>query len=230
MNEAILVIYSDGYRHPFAESSAALASIAQGIGLRTTITANLSEALMLACGHRSSILAINALRWSMTQAERHAADRAEWSALLDDAEMAQIAGHVAGGGGLLALHTAVICWDNQPGWIDLLGGGWHWDHAFHPPLGAITAELTRAGAAISTGQPRFTLTDEVYHNLDLANDCEILASADAGHGAVPVIWRRMRGTGKVAVDTLGHDGASLHHPAHAAILTGLLEWLRGDPG
>ncbi len=228
MNEPHLVIYSDGYRHPFAESSAALASIAQGIGLRTTITAHLSEALSLISGRRD-ILAVNALRWSMTQAERHAADRAEWGALLDDADMARIAGHVLGGGSLLAMHTAVICWDNQPSWIDLLGGGWDWDHSFHPPFGAVAAELTAAGAAISAGERDFTLADEVYHNLDLVSDCEVLAAADAGHGPVPVIWRRMHGTGKVAVDTLGHDGASLQHPAHSAILTGLLEWLRGDP-
>lgn len=227
MNEPHLVIYSDGYRHPFAESSAALARVAQGIGLQTTITVSLSEAMELVSARRS-ILAVNALRWSMTQAERHAADRAEWGALLDDADMAQIAGHVAGGGSLLALHTAVICWDNQPGWIDLLGGGWHWDHSFHPPLGAVTADLTPAGAALSTGERRFTLVDEVYHNMGLARDCEVLASADAGHGPVPVIWRRMHRTGKIAVDTLGHDGASLQHPAHASILAGVLEWLRGD--
>ena len=228
MNEPHLVIYSDGYRHPFAESSAALASIAQGIGLHTTITLSISEALTLASAHRS-ILAVNALRWSMTQAERHAAGRAEWSALLDDADMARIAGHVTGGGSLLAMHTAVICWDNQPGWIDLLGGGWDWAHSFHPPLGTVSAELTAAGAAISAGERRFTLTDEVYHDMGLASDCEVLAAADAGNGPVPVVWRRMRGTGKVAVDTLGHDGASLQHPAHAAILAGLLDWLRGDP-
>jgi uncharacterized protein len=227
MNDPHLVIYSDGYRHPFAESSAALASIALGIRLQTTITASLSEALSLVSGRRG-ILAVNALRWSMSQAERHAADRAEWSALLDDADMAQIAGHVAGGGSLLAMHTAVICWDNQPGWIDLLGGGWHWDHSFHPPLGAVTAELTVAGAAISAGERHFTLADEVYHNLDLASDCEVLAAADAGHGPVPVVWRKNHGMGKVAVDTLGHDGPSLQHPAHAAIIAGLLEWLCGD--
>ena len=227
MNEPHLVIYSDGYRHPFAESSAALASIAQGIGLRSSITASLAEAMKLVSVRRS-ILAVNALRWSMTQAERHAADRAEWGALLDDADMALIAGHVTGGGSLLALHTAVICWDNQPSWIALLGGGWNWDNSFHPPLGAVTADLTPAGATISKGERCLTLTDEVYHNMGLASDCEVLASADAGHGPVPVIWRRMHGTGKIAVDTLGHDGASLQHPAHAAILAGLLEWLRGD--
>lgn len=213
-----LILYSDGYNHPFAQSSNALADIALGMGLPTEITSNLADALAK-LRPRRDILAINALRWSMTQFERYAADRPHWAGSLSDEHLASIKDHIERGGGLLAMHTAVICWDNQPGWLDLLGGGWDWDRSFHPPLGAITVQPAPVFAA------PFEIVDEAYHHLDLAADCEIIATADAGEGPQPVVWRRQHGSGRIVVDALGHDARSLGAAGHVAILEAMLGWL-----
>ena len=213
-----LILYSDGYNHPFARSSEALAGIARGLGLDVAITADLADALAQLRQGRD-VLGINALRWSMTQFERYAADRPHWAGSLSSADLAAMTSHVSRGGGLLALHTAVICWDNQPGWLDLLGGGWNWDRSYHPPLGAITVQPAPAFAA------PFETIDEVYHNLDPAADCEIIAAADAGEGPQPVVWRRQHGLGRIVVDALGHDERSLGAAGHVAILEAMLGWL-----
>lgn len=213
-----LIVYSDGYNHPFAQSSEALADIARRVDLAVSILPDLADALaQLRSGH--DVLAINALRWSMTQFERYAADRPHWAGSLGSEHLAAMAGHVARGGGLLAMHTAVICWDNQPGWLDLLGGGWNWERSYHPPLGAIAVEPAPAFA------DRFETVDEVYHNLAPAPDCEIIATADAGEGPQPVVWRRRHRAGRIVVDALGHDARSLGSAGHVALLQAMLGWL-----
>lgn len=213
-----LILYSDGYNHPFAQSSEALAAIARGVGMTVSIMSDLADALgQLQSGR--DVLGVNALRWSMTQFERYAADRPHWAGSLSDEHMTAIAAHVEHGGGLLALHTAVICWDNQPRWLDLLGGGWNWDRSYHPPLGPITVQTLTAGAA------PFEIVDEAYHHLDPAADCEIMAIADAGEGPQPVVWRRRHGSGRIVVDALGHDARSLGTAGHVAIVQAMLGWL-----
>ncbi|NLR41624.1 ThuA domain-containing protein [Novosphingobium sp. ERW19] len=231
-----LVIYSGGYKHPFVESTAALLAIARRVGLEVAICADLSEALAK-LRRGQDILAVNALRWSMTQADRFAADRPTWGGALSDDEFAAISGHVDDGGGLLAMHTAVICWDNQPGWRTLLGGGWTWDHSHHPPLGKFTVRVVLALAAgpdaagpdaAGPDMAQFDVIDEAYHNLDPATDCEIVALAEAGQEPQPVIWRRRQGAGRIVVDALGHDARSLTAPGHVTILKAMLAWLSGQ--
>lgn len=220
------LIYSDGYAHPFAESSAALARLLEAQGWTVAIETELDAAL--ARLPEAQLFAVNALRWSMVQHEKYASHRAEHARTMSDAQLAAIERFVAGGGSLLALHTAVICWDNQPGWRALLGGGWHWDRSWHPPLGPVTVTPSAAGRA--AGLTAFSVTDEAYHRLDPAADCTVLACAAAGdpaNGPQPVAWTRNHGSGRVAVDALGHDAASLEEAAHATLLAHLIGWLDG---
>lgn len=219
------VILSGGHGHPFPETSAALGAAAEACGLPAERHGEVDAAIAaLASG---DLLVVNALWWSMTQDEKYAPHRAAHARDLPPGAMDAIAAHVAAGGALLALHTATICWDTEPRWKALLGGGWTWGRSHHPPLGPVTVAPTAAGAALAGRSGAFTLRDECYHALDPAPDCELLALAGAGADppAQPVVWRRQWEGGRVAVDALGHDSASLAHPAHAALLAGLLRWL-----
>ena len=220
------LIYSDGYAHPFAESSAALAKMLAAQGWTVSIEADLDAALAQLVDVQ--LFAVNALRWTMVQHEKYAPHRAEHGFTMDDPQLAAIERFVTQGGRLLALHTAVICWDNQPGWRALLGGGWEWDRSWHPPLGPVAVTPSAAGRA--AGLVDFSVTDEAYHRLDPAADCSVLACAAAGdpaNGLHPVAWTRRHGAGRVAVDALGHDAASLEEPGHAALLAHLIDWLDG---
>lgn len=221
------IIYSDGYSHPFAETSPILADLARGHGWSAAIEPSLDGVFARLEG--DDLLIVNALRWSMTQHEKYAPDRDQWAVALPDAQMRRLDDHVRMGGSLLVMHTGTICWDNQPGWTAIMGGGWRWGVSHHPPLGPVRVELTAAGRARSDGPSRFEIVDEAYHELSPAADCEILATADAGEGAQPVAWLRRHGAGRVGVDALGHDGRSLRDPGHAALIGAMLSWL-GEAG
>ncbi len=218
------LLYTGGYNHPFEQTSPILTRIAQDRGWTVTAESDIDAAAASLEG--VGLLIVNALRWSMTQDQKYAAARPQWAAELSDRTMDVLEAFVADGGRLLAMHTATICWDTQPRWRALMGGGWSWGQSHHPPLGDILVELTAEGRALSAGPAQFALVDEVYHRLDPADNCVIAAVATAQGGPQqPVAWTRTHGDGRVAVDALGHDARSLEAPAHQALIAGLLGWL-----
>ncbi|PEQ11301.1 hypothetical protein B2G71_17195 [Novosphingobium sp. PC22D] len=216
------VLLAGGYSHPFTETGDVLAMLAREAGWHVDRHEE-AEPAIDALQPDTGLFIANALWWSMTQHEKYEADRPQWSRTLGDARLAAVRRFVEDGGALLAVHTAVICWDTQPGWRDLLGGGWRWHHSHHPPMGEARVRLTDAGAALAPeAAGGFTLVDEVYHGLDPAGDCAILAEACADTDFVPVAWLRRVGKGTVAVDALGHDGRSLRQADHRALLRAVL--------
>ena len=115
------------------------------------------------------------------------------------------------------MHTAVICFDTTPSWLEVLGGGWRWDVSHHPPRGPLRIE--------PTGAPAFDLVDESYHHMFPVADAEVRATCALGEGPQPVAWTRRWGAGRVAVDALGHDRQSLENPGHARLIGALTDWL-----
>ena len=111
----------------------------------------------------------------------------------------------------------VICFDTEPGWLEILGGGWRWGISHHPPRGPLWIEPVDA--------PGFELVDEAYHNMSPGTDVDIRASCTLDEGSQPVVWTRRFGQGRVAVDTLGHDRQSLENAAHARLIGAQLDWL-----
>ena len=79
------IIYSDGYSHPFAETSPILADLARGHGWSAAIEPSLDGVFARLEG--DDLLVVNALRWSMTQHEKYAPDRDQWAVALPDAQM-----------------------------------------------------------------------------------------------------------------------------------------------
>ncbi len=221
------IAFSGGFGHPFAETTPVLVAEAERHGWAAEVMGDI-DAVADRLSPEIGLLIVNALYWSMTQHEKYAPHRAEWARSLSHESMAKIAGWVADGGSLLVIHTGTICWDTQPGWIELMGGGWKWERSHHPPLGEIVVTLTDAGRDLSRGPVSFALIDEAYHNLDPAPDCTVLATSDTGSGPQPVAWVRKRGAGRVAIDALGHDARSLTEPGHAALVHGLFGWLGAE--
>jgi uncharacterized protein len=217
------LIFSGGVGHPFGETSPVLAEYLEEAGWDARIETALAD--VIAGLPAADLLVVNALYWSMTQDEKYAPLRERWATYLGDEEIHAIDRFVRGGGALLVMHTGTICWDTQPLWREIMGGGWQWGRSHHPPYGPIRVKLTAAGERISDGEAEFELVDEAYHQLLPSPDCVVLAECDLGEGRQPVAWLREYGSGRVAVDALGHDVPSLTQPDHRALIAAQLNWL-----
>jgi type 1 glutamine amidotransferase len=215
------LVISGGPLHDFAASTRVLVDAVAVEGVDSTVLEDPREALRLLSEHPRAwdMVTVNALRWS-AGAPRHAHLREEWSFSLTDAESRSIDRYVRDGGGLLACHTAVICFDGDPRWVDCLGASWDWQRSMHPPLGVARVRPTAAAAQhpLTRGIGGFDTADEVYGFLAQSPDLSPLLTSRHGGVDHPVLWERRVGRGRVVVDLLGHDAAAMGHPSHLEVL------------
>lgn len=213
------LILTGGIVHPFDRAAPALAVMLDRHGIRSTVSEDIEAGLAAVARGEFDLLTIYALRWTMSQHEKYAADRPRWGFSLSPQGRAAIVGHLARGGGLFGVHTASLCFDDWPQWGEVLGGAWVWGKSGHPPYGAARVRLDDRTHVLLRGLEDFELRDEVYGDLALAGDVAPLARASAdGITWQPVLWTRRVGAGRVVYDALGHDADALAHPVHARIV------------
>jgi type 1 glutamine amidotransferase len=219
------VILTGGHTHPFATSAPALADLLREYGIESTIEDDPERALQTLDSTRAELLTVYALRWTMRTGDKYAPFREKWGFSLSAAARARIEAHIARGGGLLALHTAIICFDDWPQWRSILGGRWEWGRSSHPPYGRVEARVDDPAHPLVRGLSGFSLDDEAYGDLDMAFDVRALLSVRAASGAwQPALWTREASAGRVVVDTLGHDKGAFTHPVHRRIVARAALW------
>jgi type 1 glutamine amidotransferase len=162
------VIVSGGPTHDFPATSACLADLLAAHGLTAEIHTGIETAFRALPG--AALLVVNALRWTMTAPgtpDRYRRQAAADGVSPSPQARAALTAHLAAGGGLLAMHTAVICFDDWPEWHQALGARWLWGQSNHPPLGPDIHVRVTPGHPLTDGIPAFALADEVYCDLDL---------------------------------------------------------------
>jgi type 1 glutamine amidotransferase len=220
------VLLSGGIFHPFSETSAELAALLAPLGIETEIFEDVDEAVDALAG--AALFTVNALRWRMA-GEKYDPHRDEWAFSLAEPKRERVASFVAGGGGLLGIHTASICFDDWPGWGELLGAAWIWGTSHHPPPGPFIAKPTAAGHPITRGIAAFEIEDEIYSALALEPDVVPLLASSEESGGQPLLWARAVGRGRVVYDALGHDERALAHESHRRLLRRAALWSLGRP-
>ena len=228
------VVLAGGPTHETPATSAQLAALLADDGFTTAVTedpAELFDALRAAedgAGDPVDLVTVNALRWRM-EAERYAHLRDAHAYELAPDDSAVLDRFVRAGGGLLALHTAVICFDAEPTWHRLVGASWDWEHSSHPPLGPVSIAVTEAGRAhpVTAGLEGFTITDEVYGFLDEELGLVPLLTGTHSGRDHPLVWARPVGDGRVVTALLGHGPDSFDHPAHRRLLRQAAAWAVG---
>lgn len=222
------LVLTGGIGHPFADAAPALGDVLAEAGVLSTITDDIEGGLEELERGAFDLVTVYALRWRMLGSEKYAPHRDRWAFSLSPAGRRRLARFVADGGGLLGLHTALICFDDWLEWKALLGGAWVWGRSAHPPRGPVTLRPTGHSHPIIAGLPPFTVTDEAYGDFDLDAGVEPLATVEAGDGVPwPALWARSVGRGRAVADTLGHDRATLEHPVHRQILARSALWAGG---
>ncbi len=220
------LILCGGIFHDFGATSEELARALEPLGIGSRIETDLERGLAGLAKEPVELLTVNALRWEMA-GEKYDPYREREALKLSPAARDALERHVAGGGALLGLHTASICFSDWPGWGDILGGAWRWGSSWHPAPEPVTASPT--GHALLRGLQPFEVQDELYHDLDLRPGIVTLleGSSPSGKGAQPVLWLHQYGDGRVVYDSLGHDVASLRQPSHAEALRRAVAWALG---
>jgi uncharacterized protein len=136
---------------------------------------------------------------------------------------------VARGGALLGIHAAAASLVDYPAWTRTLGARWIPDVSTHPPFGLTQVTVTE-GPVEQQGFPiddigDFSLHDERYSFLALADDVAVLAGHDYHGRRHPLLLTHAVGSSRAVYDALGHDIRSYASQAHRALLVRAAKWL-----
>lgn len=223
------IILTGGLYHPFEASATTLAGILEEVGVSSVVTSDLDQGFDLLKTGEFDLLTVYALRWTMPQ-EKFTAERDTWSYHVSEKDRASVAEHLKGGKGIMALHTAAICFDDWPQWRETVGAGWQWGHSFHPPLGEVHVQPTSKKHPIVGNTTAFTLADEAYTQMDTLAGLEPLLEIRSATQTTysPCLWAREVGGGRVVYNALGHDSASFMQAQHKGIVQRSSLWASGQ--
>lgn len=217
------VVFSGGWAHDFESSTAAFLELVDP-QVETTVTDDLDELAAL-LEQPTDLFTVNACRFQMLDERYTEAQRSEFAMLTPPRTRAAIVGHLTAGRPMLALHTAVLCFDDWPEWPALIGGGWDWNRSWHPPPQKIELRFVDPDHPISAKAEAFSILDERYTNLVVGEGSTVLAVCPDEDGDQPALWCHEGNGARVAYSALGHDRASFEHPQHSALLQRTLTWL-----
>lgn len=221
------LVLSGGVGHDFGTTSALLAAVLAEEGVKSEVETDIVAGVERAAAGHYDMVTVNALRWRML-ADRYAPQRAAHGFSMPAGTARDLAGFVAGGGSLLGVHTASICFDDWASWKQVLGGVWRWEVSSHPPLGPARVAATAVAHPLTEGLDEFDIVDEIYGFLDLEPDVQPLLTSAHGGADHPVLWARSHGSGRVVYDALGHDRRSYESAEHRRVLRRAARWLTGQ--
>jgi uncharacterized protein len=230
MSRVLVLAGGSPHAHDFTDTGAAMASVAEAAGHDVEIVAHpdsaavrLTDALP---GRGLDALVVLGLWWQM-HGDAYECWRAQYAYSCPPGTRAALADFVSGGGGMVAVHTAPICFDDWPEWGDIVGGSWAWGVSSHPPYGPVEADVI-GEHPVTAGLPHtIVLHDEVYGDLDVRPGVEVLATArrSVDDDDQPIVWAHRFGRGRVVFDGFGHDAESIRHLHNGRMLRQAIAWV-----
>ena len=144
---------------------------------------------------------------------------------LDGAALAAFEGFVAGGGGVLALHSATASFKEEGRYTELLGGRF----AGHGPVERFEVQPAAPAEAVFGDIGPFTVKDELYLH-DLQPDLDVHFTAQYGGKPQPLVWTRQSGEGRVCCFGPGHRTETMKQPQVQQLLREALAWILREEG
>ena len=143
-------------------------------------------------------------------------DQTGW---MTDTVQAAFFDYVRKGNGLLAIHSGTAEYEQKPVLRSLLGGVFR----FHPEQCPVTV-TPQPGHPLTAGSSPFTLKDEHYFMALDDPHVDVFVTTTSEHGEQPGAWRRLEGSGRVAVLTPGHNLEVWLHASFQTLLLNSLRW------
>jgi type 1 glutamine amidotransferase len=138
---------------------------------------------------------------------------------ISESALTRLEEYVASGGGLLGVHSATASFKQQPRYHRLLGGRFTGHGAIKP-----FAVVPCGDEGIFSGLSPFTIRDELYFH-DLQPDINAHFCSWAESGAVPVVWTRQQGQGRVCYVMFGHTISAIRDESVRQVLQRGLDWV-----
>jgi type 1 glutamine amidotransferase len=217
------LILSGGVAHSFADTSRAIADRLAELDIVATITSDAETGLTDSAS--MDLLVFNLFRDDIFS-KSWPVDVPDPSYSPSEVARAAVLKHLKQGGGLLALHGAMISFADWYQWGSILGAHWVTGRSGHPKRSAMHVEVLADSHPIVRGIPSFQLAeDEAYGFLDLADDNTVLATSSHGGMDHPMLWIREYRGGRVAYLAPAHGMVTHEHPIYRQLLKRTLEWL-----
>ena len=223
--------------HPFSLTSACLAEIIEAAGFEVEIAS--VDDRMARLGS-ADLVAVNIGAPSSPDSR------------LDADGRAGLLRYLGRGGPLLVMHVSATSLPDIPEWESIMGGIWVRGTTMHPEYGPSRIHVRSGQNAIVGNVSDFTLTDERYSYLRVADDVVILATHSHDSIEHPILWAHnyelpareqtttdtdastSRGgpadipRARIVYDALGHDERSYESPEHREIIAASVRWLAGE--
>jgi putative membrane-bound dehydrogenase-like protein len=131
--------------------------------------------------------------------------------------------YLARGGGIVALHDAVVS-DDPQWWSGVLGGAWENGKAkWHE--GTTDLYFTDRDHPVSAGISNFRFEDELYTDLDMRPEARVLVRGfQSVFDASPQAWVLEKDMYRAFVAIQGHQWSSFSHPAWRTLLLRGIAW------
>jgi type 1 glutamine amidotransferase len=139
------------------------------------------------------------------------------------------------GVGVVALHHSLNSHRDWPAYHELIGGKWvntaeTIDGKTYPPSTYSHDEQSPVTVAdtshpITKGIPPFTIHDETYGGVYIAQDVHVLLKTDHPKNAPAVAWTKPNGPNRLVYLMLGHDAKAWAHPQFGELVARSLRWV-----
>lgn len=218
--------YADPW-HPYAETSARLASLVAEAGYDVEVRDDVDAALA-ALGDDVRLLVVNAGDPDGPDAAGAEPATGRAAPAAADVDDGALEAAIDRGIGILAMHSAASSLRDFPAFHRAVGGRWEDDVSWHPPFGEAHVHVV-GNHAIREGLADFTVEDERYTALRMHDVIEPIAEHEEGGFRHPLVWAREFGRSRLVYDALGHDARSYDSEGHRALIAQALRWLSHVP-
>jgi len=128
---------------------------------------------------------------------------------------------------VLGIHTAAASLRDYPQFRAALGGEWVRGRSWHPLFGQVTVRPLHD--QIVEGLSDFTVEDERYTDLDIDPSAEPLAWTGDQDQTYILAWAHQYQACRIVYSALGHDTRSYDSKGHRLFLQRALNWLQPRP-
>lgn len=130
------------------------------------------------------------------------------------------------GKGFALSHLASASFPEWKEFQQMVGRYWVMGKSGHGPRSTFKVKIASNDNPVTKGLEDFHTDDELYGNLQGAEQIDVLVTADSewSKQTEPLAFTRSYGKGRVFHELFGHDGAALRNPPVAALIVRGTEW------